>query len=295
MVIAVGISSFIAITLGVLYERMIAGSTDIGFGSGSIEFAKDARENLSSEEACTASFQGLEVGANSEHSIATIKGPGGLVAIWLGKQDMDQTGSLTGMTLKGFVTNSAAHTGEAQLLMELTKANGEKSKLKEIIITYKTDPSVSRISSCVAKMGFVDDIWREPLTGGTGISFTAGKVGVGTASARTALDVGGALVGGESVSNSIAIIDYATANSQSYENNCTMLSLRNMLDGGTYSLSINGLIQGTCSFSAYSDGGVTALTVHLPPDHGSTTQGRRTLYSFVVVGTHVYSTWASGY
>ena len=64
-----------------------------------------------------------------------------------------------------------------------------------------------------------------------------------------------------------------------------------MKDGGSYTFAVKGATSATCSFTAFSDAGVTGLTVHMPSDHAATTAAKHTLYSFLVMGTDVYITW----
>jgi hypothetical protein len=92
-------------------------------------------------------------------------------------------------------------------------------------------------------------------------------------------------------------VDYSRGNLQYTSRYCgqSTFRLNNMKDGGTYMLSVQGATSGTCVFAAYSDVGTTALTMHLPPDHGATTASTHTIYTFVVMGTHVYAAWVTGY
>jgi hypothetical protein len=68
-----------------------------------------------------------------------------------------------------------------------------------------------------------------------------------------------------------------------------------MKDGASYTFAVQGTTSATCSFTAYSDSGTTSLTVKLPPDHGQTTSGKATVYTFLVLGTTVYVSWVPGY
>ncbi|NUN07083.1 MAG: hypothetical protein HUU57_15150, partial [Bdellovibrio sp.] len=123
---------------------------------------------------------------------------------------------------------------------------------------------------------------------------TSGNVGIGTSSPRAALDVNGAIVGKSAVSNASATIDFASGNMQYTTSDCGAFDLWNLKDGGTYMFAVQGTNATTCSFTAYLASGTSALTVHLPPDHGQTISGKHTIYSFAVIGSHVYVAWTPG-
>ena len=96
------------------------------------------------------------------------------------------------------------------------------------------------------------------------------------------------------VANSTATIDFKSGNLQSTTLSCQSFSLNNMKDGGSYSFAVKGSTSATCAFTAYSDAGTTALTVHLPTDHAPTIASTHTLYTFLVMGTDVYVSWMPG-
>lgn len=122
-----------------------------------------------------------------------------------------------------------------------------------------------------------------------------GRVGIGTASPRATLDVSGTIVSGPAFSNGTSTIDFSTGNLQYTASNCGAFVFHNLKDGGSYMFAVQGTAVATCSFTAYSDTGTTALTVHMPPDHGATTTGKHTIYNMAVLGTHVYIAWTPGY
>ena len=123
-----------------------------------------------------------------------------------------------------------------------------------------------------------------------------GNVGVGTTSPRANLDVsGGSMIGKASTLNSTSTIDFSAGNIQHTTNNCGAFALWNLKDGGSYMFVVKGTTSTTCSFTAFSDGGSTALTVHLPPGHGATTAGTHTIYNVAVSAGDVYLAWTPGY
>ncbi len=122
-----------------------------------------------------------------------------------------------------------------------------------------------------------------------------GNVGIGTTSPRSILDVSGAITGKASTLNGTATVDFSVGNIQHTTSSCGAFNFWNLKDGGTYMFVVKGTTSATCSFTAYSDGGTTGLTVHLPPGHGATTTGGHTLYNIAVSGGDVYIAWTPGY
>ncbi len=125
---------------------------------------------------------------------------------------------------------------------------------------------------------------------------SGGSVGIGTTTPRSALDVSaGTITGKTSVANTTGPVDFSLGNIQHTTNSCAAYALHNLKDGGTYTFIVKGTAVATCSFTAFSDAGVTGLTVHLPPGHGVTTTLKHTLYSVLVSGSDVYLSWVPGY
>jgi hypothetical protein len=124
-----------------------------------------------------------------------------------------------------------------------------------------------------------------------------GNVGIGSAAPRGGLDVNnGAIIGKAATSNGTSTIDFSTGNMQYTSSSCGAFNLYNLKDGGTYMFAVQGGSNASaCSFSAYSDNGATALTVHMPPSHGVGISSTHTLYNFAVMGSHLYVSWTPGY
>lgn len=124
---------------------------------------------------------------------------------------------------------------------------------------------------------------------------TTGYVGINTTSPRSSLDINGTILMKPAISNATSTVDFTAGNIQYTNSNCGAFNLHSMKDGGTYTFVVKGTTSATCSFNAYSDAGITALTFHMPPDHGATTATKHTFYTFMVVGTDVYASWITGY
>ena len=132
-------------------------------------------------------------------------------------------------------------------------------------------------------------------TPGSEMRFTTdGKLGIGTATPAAKLVVAGAAINESAISNSTTTIDFSTGNLQFTTNDCGSFNLHNLKSGGSYTFAVQGTNSATCSFNAYSDAGVTPLTVHMPPDHGPTIASKHTLYTLIVMGTHAYVSWIPG-
>jgi len=125
---------------------------------------------------------------------------------------------------------------------------------------------------------------------------TTGKVGIGTGGPRSTLDVAGTILSSPGVSNGASTdINFLTGNMQFTNLSCQTFSLQNLKDGGSFMFVVKGTSSALCIFSAYSDAGITGLTVHMPPDHAVTTAGKHTIYNIAVLGADVYISWTPGY
>jgi hypothetical protein len=129
-----------------------------------------------------------------------------------------------------------------------------------------------------------------------------GKVGIGNSSPSEKLEVtGNVKVDGvfrgpaTTADDGDEFIDFANSNLRYTAEDCQSFELYNMKDGASYTLAVQGTNVATCSFRVYSDAGVTQLTEHMPQDHGATITGTHTVYTFLVMGNHVYVAWIPGY
>jgi hypothetical protein len=122
-----------------------------------------------------------------------------------------------------------------------------------------------------------------------------GNVGIGSTGPVSKLEVNGQARNVASISNATSTINFLTSNLQYTASNCGTFNLHNLKDGGSYTFAVKGTTSTTCTFNGYSDAGSTALTVHMPPDHGVTTAGKHTIYTFLVMGSDAYVSWIPGY
>jgi len=124
---------------------------------------------------------------------------------------------------------------------------------------------------------------------------SSGEVGIGTEAPQSKLSVDGAITNASAILDAADEKDFATGNIQYTTEDCGAFDLRNLKSGGSYTFIVQGTTSATCSFTAYSSSNTSApLTVHMPVDHGATTDLKHTIYSIVVAGTHAYFAWATG-
>ena len=129
-------------------------------------------------------------------------------------------------------------------------------------------------------------------TAGTEFVITdSGKVGIGITTPTSKLEVNGDATNYISHNAGAGTtIDFSKSNlaytSASPGNTFT---LQNVKDGGTYTLAVQGTTSGTAAFTA------SGFTVHPPVDNAASAAGKHTVYTFVVIGTHVYTSWITGY
>lgn len=170
------------------------------------------------------------------------------------------------------------------------------------VTAAKLSPSTPTAGQVLAVDGAGALTWKTAkdsqwTTHGANVSYdVVGKVGIGTTTPRSSLDVSGVIsTKPASDQTSFTTIDFSTGNIQYTNDNCQPFQLNNLKDGTTYTFVIKGTASSACSFTTYSDAGTSALTPHLPPGHVATTPGKHTLYSFMVVGGDVYFAWIPGY
>ena len=118
----------------------------------------------------------------------------------------------------------------------------------------------------------------------------AGSVGIGNASPRTALDVSGAIVSKAPADiNSSTAVNFASNNLQYTSTSCGAFALSNMVSGGTYTLAVQGGAATACSFTA------SGFTVHTGSATLTPTATKHIIFTFLVMGTHVYVASVDGF
>lgn len=126
-----------------------------------------------------------------------------------------------------------------------------------------------------------------PSGGNVGIGTTTSNVGskleVNGASTNTTAYNAGA---GTSIDFTKSNLAYTTANAGS-------ITLTGMKDGGTYTLAVQGATSGTASFTGSNPSAVAFTFKGI--NNGATIASKHTLYTFIVMGTNVYYSMASGF
>lgn len=129
----------------------------------------------------------------------------------------------------------------------------------------------------------------------SGNTITSGIIG-GSAAISTSGSIEGALItaNGQVLSRvydagASTSFDWNAANTQYTLASCGAMTFTNMQDGGSYSLAVNGGTSGTCTFSQ------AGLTFNFVPANGPTIAGKKTVYTFLRMGSNVYVTWVSGF
>lgn len=89
---------------------------------------------------------------------------------------------------------------------------------------------------------------------------------------------------------SATTLDFNNGNMQYTTASCGAFTLNNLLDGGSYTIAVQGATAGTCTFSAT---GVS--TWKFSPANGPTIASTHSVYSFVRMGSTVYVTWSTGF
>jgi hypothetical protein len=124
-----------------------------------------------------------------------------------------------------------------------------------------------------------------------GAILRAGNVGIGLGTPLAALDVTGQVVARTFDNGSSTTFDLNKGNIQYTSANCGAMTIKNMVDGGSYTLVVQGATSGLCTFTDSTGG----RTFRFSPTNSATTPSSHTLYSMQVVGNNVYVSWISGF
>lgn len=119
---------------------------------------------------------------------------------------------------------------------------------------------------------------------------SSGNVGVQTTAPVAALDVSGQIRSQPYNAGTSTSIDWNNGNNQYTApsgNACGAIALSNLLDGGSYTLTVQGVTSGTCAFSS------SGLTFVYSPQNMSVYSDA--LYTMLRVGNKVYVSWVTGF
>jgi hypothetical protein len=113
------------------------------------------------------------------------------------------------------------------------------------------------------------------------------KVGIGTSTPTSKLEVDGSVTNKASISDTDLNIDFSASNLAFTTASAGAITLTNIKDGGTYTLNLRGATSGTSTFTA-------AGFTFKPVNNGATTASKETIYTFLVLGTNVYVYMVTG-
>jgi len=116
-----------------------------------------------------------------------------------------------------------------------------------------------------------------------------GNIGIGTATPASKLEVNGAATNTTAYNaGATTVIDFTKSNLAYTTASPGTFTLYGMKDGGTYTLAVKGTIAGTSNFS---QPGLTFSSAN----NDLTTNGKATLYTFLVIGTFAYYWMTPGF
>jgi trimeric autotransporter adhesin len=211
---------------------------------------------------------------------------------------------LTGSDYPGILLQSNGGAGKNPWIVMVGDQVSAGATVAEVAFENRNSGSNEKVASIQALNGSANDaggfvIQTRGSTDGSPqnrlLVDENGLVGIGTSSPDDKLVVDGTIRNLAAIDRtSTTNIDFSAGNIQYTTGNCDDFALLNVKSGGSYTFVVQGTDEATCSFTAFSDAGNTALTVHMPPDHGPTTDQTHTIYTAIVAGTHIYFAWTPG-
>jgi hypothetical protein len=123
------------------------------------------------------------------------------------------------------------------------------------------------------------------------IAPSGGNVGIGTTTPSAKLEVQGQIVSKVYDNGSATTFNLNNGNGQYTSASCGAMTLQNMVDGGAYTIAVQGAASGTCTFTDATG----SRTFKFSPANGATTASSHSIYSMQVMGSYVYVSWITGF
>jgi hypothetical protein len=236
----------------------------------------------------------------------TITGTGAIAGIFTGDLTGNVTGNADTATKIASITNSdIVQLTSTQTLTNKTLTSPTITGTGAIAGTFTGDLTGNVIGNAgtATKLAATKNINGVAFDGSADITVTAAAETLSgttlkstvTGSSLTSVGILVALEVNGAATNTTAhnaaassTIDFTKSNLAYSSNNPSSFTLSGIKDGGTYTLAVQGTTSGT---SAFSSSGFTFKSVN----NGSTTSGKQTLYTFIVMGTTVYYFMAAGF
>jgi len=269
-------------------DQDLTGKVDKVTGKG-----LSTNDYTTTEQTKLAAISGTNTGDETEASIKTKLGVTTLSGSNTGDQDLSSYATSTALTNKVDKVTGKSLLSDTEItrLTAITGTNtGDQTTITGNAGTATKLAATKNING-VAFDGSADvtvTAAAETLSGTTLKSTVTGSslTSVGT---LVALEVNGAATNTTAHNAaSSSTIDFTKSNLAYSSNNPSSFTLSGIKDGGTYTLAVQGTTSGTSTFSS---SGFTFKSVN----NGSTTSGKQTLYTFIVMGTTVYCFMAAGF
>jgi hypothetical protein len=168
------------------------------------------------------------------------------------------------------------------------------------IVTSNCNLSISTLYSngrAYNMVGGGGNLWT---SGAGSINYGGGNVGIGTTTPAVALDVKGQIRSKDTAQatvkvNATTTINWNNGNVQTTSQSCTGFTFENMLEGGSYTLIVEGTTNGTCSFSQSTPDALANADFLILPTPATTTLTKRAIFTFLRANGKVYTSWIEGF